>query len=115
MIGRGRFDRGLWLVVALILFGLVSHHCVLPTSAEAGASHHHGEPESGHGEHAIHAVPCDVVVAKATSAAAGPVLSSASLVFFAPLRHQPDVQPNISSAVCRTGPPLYVLHASLLI
>lgn len=115
MSGRGRFGRGLWLMVALILLGLVTHHCVLPSPAEAGPSHHHGESESGHGVPALHAVPCDVVVAKAPSPAPSPGFSSVGLDSSATLRRQPDFQPRVSPAGSRVHRPLYVLHAALLI
>jgi hypothetical protein len=115
MFVRGRSGLGLWLVLALILLGLVSQHCVLPTSAEAVSPHHHDGSGAGDHDHAIHALPCDVVVAKAPSAAPALVLCGADFDLSTTLRYQADAQPVVSSVVDRAGPALYVLHASLLI
>jgi hypothetical protein len=115
MLLRALFGRGLWLVLALILLGLVSNHCVLPASAETGAPHSHDEPASGPDHHAISAAPCDVVVAKTPTAAPVLVLYAQNLR----LADAPCCEAEVPSAANlvadRAGPPLYVLHASLLI
>jgi len=102
-------------VLALILLGLVGHHCVLPTTAEAGSPHGHDGSGSEDHDHAIHALPCDVVVAKAPVAAPVLVLVGARSDVSAAPRYQVDAQPVVSSVVDRAGPALYVLHAALLI
>jgi hypothetical protein len=115
MRGRGRLGCGRWLVLALIVVGVVSQHCVLPTAGEVGAHEHH-DAAGGHGDHAMHATPCDVVVAKTLSAGPiAPAVSGMVLDRAATARLQSDVQPVASAVVSRAGPPLYVLHASLLI
>jgi hypothetical protein len=116
MLGRGWLGCGRWLVLALIVLGVVSQHCVLPTSGEAGTSHGDDATASGHGDHAIHAMPCDVVVAKSLST--GPVVPAVSGMVLGRVtnaRLQSDIQRIANPVVSRAGPPLYVLHASLLI
>jgi hypothetical protein len=116
MLGRGRLGCGRWLGLALIVLGMVSQHCVLPTSGETGASHGHHEAASGHGEHEIHAVPCDVVVAKTLSTGpAVPVVSGMVLDRVTTARLHASMQPIANPVVSGAGPPLYILHASLLI
>jgi hypothetical protein len=115
MFVRALFSRGLWLVLALILLGLVSNHCVLPASAETGAAHTHDEPASGSDHHAISAAPCDVVVAKTPTAAPVLVLYAQGLDLPEAPCCEAEVPSPANLVADRAGPPLYVLHASLLI
>ena len=75
----------------------------------------HDEPTSGADHHAISAAPCDVVVAKTATTAPVFVLHAQGLDRPEGPGYGADVPPVANPVADRAGPPLYVLHASLLI
>jgi hypothetical protein len=117
-------------LLAVAFFVAFTHVCVWPTHAHAGASHRHdvaatpdaaatpdGHDESPHhpdGD-AVHVASCDAVGTAAVSLHHGPPVSAVG-VFGAPLvtelrgaARAPEVRPPGAS------PPLFLLHAALLI
>jgi hypothetical protein len=107
-----------WLLVAVAVLMMLGHICALPFHAHAGAITTHEERHSHHGderphEDAVHAASCDA--AKSTPVGLDGVilvpLGTVVVVGSAPTRHaiERDV------AVVVGSPPLFLLHASLLI
>jgi len=111
-------------LLAVAFFVAFTHVCVWPTHAHAGASHRHdvaatpdGHDESPHhpdGD-AVHVASCDAVGTAAVSLPPAPPVSDVG-VFGTPLvtelrgaARAPEVRPPGAS------PPLFLLHAALLI
>jgi hypothetical protein len=114
-----RLTRGSsWVLVGIAVVMVLGHICALPFHAHAGAITTHEEDQSHHGdehpdEDAVHAASCDAAksgpswVDGAGLVLLGPVVTSASVL----RRHVPEGDP----AVVLGGPPLFLLHATLLI
>jgi hypothetical protein len=113
---RGRPVLGS-LALAIALFAVLGHVCVLPHEAHAVA----GGPSESHGSHhehsqqdALHTASCEAVQSTVTPAASMlPVARLAIVATFAELaRGAIDArQPLVIAA----SPPLFLLHASFLI
>jgi hypothetical protein len=99
---------------AWLVWSLVGHVCVLPLPSHAapGASHETDGDHHGDGD-AVHAASCEGVRSTAPVTASPVVVVSSR----APLRVVPIVQ--LASLIRRSpsapSPPLFLLHASLLI
>ena len=113
-----RLPRGsCWLLVLIAIAMVLGHICALPFHAHAGAITTHQESESHHGhdgpdDDALHAASCDAVK---TAAGAGnvvvlvPIGTVPSLVLPSGRQLEPD------ASVILGSPPLFLLHAVLLI
>lgn len=118
-IGRASLEPR-WLLSALVLLLVLGHVCELPayagTLSQPGAEAHHGDHHAGH-----HANPsqisCEVIDAVANTgpsqAAYVDLTGPASVATLAP-NERPSA-PAKHSDVLRSRPPLFVLHAALLI
>ena len=107
-----------WLLVALAVVMVLGHICALPFHAHAGVITTHEERESHHSdtdpdEDAAHAASCDAV--KAAPAADGVAvlipIDTVPVVVSPLVRHLAEAD---ASAV-GGSPPLFLLHAALLI
>ena len=111
-----RFAHGLLLGVAL--FAVLGHVCALPFHAHAGTiashegrdSHHGGEPA---GADAVHAASCEALKAGGADLPVVLDLSGTLQVGTAPVPRRALQSEDIAIAVA--SPPLFLLHASLLI
>lgn len=106
-----------WLALAVALFAVFGHVCVLPHEAYAVAA----EPSENHGSHhehsqddALHTASCEAVQSSVTpSASVLPVAGSASVVAFAEAARGAIHAPRPPAIA--TSPPLFLLHSSFLI
>ena len=106
------------LVVALALFAVLGHICVLPFHAHAGAITMHEEhpsPQSGGhpDQEAAHAGSCEVLKS-ALLALDGVVLAPLGTVAVV-TSESPRRGVDADSAIVLGSPPLFLLHAALLI
>jgi hypothetical protein len=103
-----------WLLVGLAIFVVLGHICAAPFHAHAGAVTTHGEdhPEGGSDE-AAHAGSCEAL--RADFGVHTPALLPTGIVL--PVVRDPEIdhaQPTQVSAPT-SSPPLFLLHAALLI
>ena len=114
-----RFPRlSYWLLVAVAVAMVLGHICALPFHAHAGVITSHDERESHHGpgdqdNDATHAASCDAV--KAPPAVDGAAVlvpvGVVPIVIASPVRHLAEADASILVG----SPPLFLLHAALLI
>jgi hypothetical protein len=114
-----------FLLIAIALVAGFSH-CVLPVPAHAAgderhhstapvhasdASHGHDSPDAG----AVHVAPCDAVAAPAAPPATRPSVRVVARADIPIAGERPGS--TVGAHVCPTGtsPPLFLLHATLLI
>ena len=107
-----------WLLVVIAVVMVLGHICALPFHAHAGAITTHEERESHHGhgdadEDTAHAASCDAVKAPphADGAPVLVALGTAPVVVLPPARHLVEAD----ASVVVGSPPLFLLHAVLLI
>jgi hypothetical protein len=113
-----RHRLGSCLFVALAAFMVLGHICTLPFHAHAGAITTHEESQSHHGgqhpdDDAAHAGSCE-------AAKSAPVAIDTSLLptvgtVVAVVQESADLPGDADGAVVLGSPPLFLLHASLLI
>jgi hypothetical protein len=105
-------------IVAMAFVALLGHVCVLPTHAHAepvpaATAHHETADDHGSGE-SLHGASCDAVVSTAGNAPlAVPAIADRlldSLAFDLRLRTVP-----VNATLRSESPPLFLLHAALLI
>lgn len=113
---RGHRRAG-WLTTLLLvaaLFGVLGHICVIPLHAHAVPIKEHGSHDEDAADHSVHTASCEAAKGRFTAAALMPVLRATELpVTPAPvLTRRFDPSPDAPTA---ESPPLYLLHASLLI
>jgi hypothetical protein len=106
-----------WLALAVALFAVLGHVCVLPHETHAvtaDPSEHHGSHD-GHSEHdAVHAASCEAVAASVASPA--PVLlADGRVVVAAATVPATMVSRTPRSRTSATSPPLFLLHSAFLI
>jgi hypothetical protein len=111
MNGR-RFSS--WLLVSVAIFVVLGHVCALPVHVHAGAAMTHTEdhPERGSDE-ATHGGSCEAL--RTSSNVNAPALlptGVAPLVIGSPEIHRAHATPPPAPA---SSPPLFLLHAALLI
>jgi len=111
MNGR-RFSS--WLLVGVAIFVVLGHVCALPVHVHAGAAMTHTEdhPERGSDE-AAHGGSCEAL--RTSSNVNAPALlptGVAPLVIGSPEIHRAHATPAPAPA---SSPPLFLLHAALLI
>ena len=103
-----------WLLVGVALFVVLGHICAAPFHAHAGAVTTHSEdhPESGSDE-AAHGGSCEAL--RADSAVDAPALLPTGIVLPV-VRNLEALHPHPTSAPApASSPPLFLLHAALLI
>ena len=116
-MGRKRWSMGRSLLVGAGLFVVLSHVCALPVHAAGLATlvgHTHGAHDEPSADDSIHGASCEAV--RSTFAAPPPVLSATPAT--TPVRvvtHIVQRPPDRPLSTFATSPPLFLLHASLLI
>ena len=107
-----------WFLVAVALVMALAHVCAAPFHAHAGAITTHAERESHHSgsdadEDAVHAASCDALKAPSMEQGGAVLLpvGTVPVVAAPPVHHL--VEANASVVV--GSPPLFLLHAALLI
>ncbi|MGH7671715.1 MAG: hypothetical protein ACREMC_02360 [Gemmatimonadales bacterium] len=103
-----------WLLVALAIFVVLGHVCALPIHAHAGAVTTHTEDHPEHGsDEAAHSGSCEAL--RAHASVDTPVLLPARLVL--PAIGDPETQRAHTTPAPgpASSPPLFLLHAALLI
>jgi hypothetical protein len=115
-----RFPRSsYWILVAIAVVMVLGHICALPFHAHAGAITTHEERQSHHGtdspdEDAVHVGSCDVVKS-APTALDGIVLVLLGSVAAVAQEWTRQLCETHVAAIVLDSPPLFLLHASLLI
>ena len=115
-MGRKRWSAGRSLLIVMGLIVILSHVCALPVHAAGFATlagHTHGAHDEPSADDAVHGASCEAV--RSTFAAPPPMLSTTPATPAPVVTHivqRPLERPR--SAVT-TSPPLFLLHASLLI
>src|SRR3989442_6202700 len=112
----GRFSS--WFLIILGAVMVLSHVCAEPFHAHAGTitaheghDSHDGADETGHD--AVHAASCDAVKAQSPAALDMLILDAISA---APPQFTPiDIVRADTPAILGSPPPLFLLHAALLI
>jgi hypothetical protein len=111
-MNRGRLRS--WLLVGAAIFVVLGHICAAPVHAHAGAVTTHSEdhPESG-ADDAAHGGSCETLRADFNFHA--PALVPAGLVL--PIVSDPEIRDALVASVPEpaSSPPLFLLHAALLI
>jgi hypothetical protein len=107
-----------WLLVAIMVVGVLGHICALPFHAHAGAITAHEEGQSHHsGQHpdgdAVHAGSCEVV--KSAHVGLDGVMPASLGVVSVVTAESPHRSVDVDSAIVFSSPPLFLLHAALLI
>jgi hypothetical protein len=109
---RGR--RGLPTIVLLAaILAVVGHVCVVPVHAHATPVRGHGSHDHDADDHSVHTASCEAL--KSSSPVVMPTLVLALAPLTAPptlLRHAYD---DVAVVTCAPSPPLFLLHAALLI
>jgi hypothetical protein len=115
-MGHKRGSAGRSLLVAVGLFVVLSHVCVLPVHAAGLATligHTHGAHDESSADESVHGASCEAV--RSTFAVTPPVLPvtpAAPIYVATQVLQRPLERPRSAFA---TSPPLFLLHASLLI
>jgi hypothetical protein len=121
MVNRYRVEPALrWLLPIVALLVVLGHTCELPAYVNLVASAHPTEDTGHHTHDQAHEaeISCDPVdaVANTSSADVGPVLGAASVVpLGGPLLVRLAITSLTGSTRLPSRPPLFLLHASLLI
>jgi hypothetical protein len=99
----------------LVFLGLVAHICELPLLALAaeGAAHAKAEEGSGHQDAAVHDASCEAIRPVSTIPPL-PVVQPRLSVLAAWVPFLPTI-PSASPVLPTGSPPLYLVHAALLI
>ena len=103
-----------WLLLAVALFVVVGHICAEPVHAHAGAVTTHSEDHHEDGsDEAAHAGSCETLRADFNLHA--PALPPARIVL--PIVSDPEIRHTLAASLPEPAgsPPLYLLHAALLI
>jgi hypothetical protein len=102
------------LLLVAAMLGLLGHVCVVPLHAHAVPIEGHGSHDDDAADHSVHTASCEAAKGGATVAALMPIPRAAELpVAPAPsLSRRLGPSPNVPTA---EAPPLFLLHAALLI
>jgi hypothetical protein len=101
------------LIIAII--AVLGHVCVLPVHAHAVPVEGHGSHDDDSSENSVHTASCDALKGASATPSILPAATSMPLVAVEPLslkRRAGDVAPARAHA---DSPPLFLLHAALLI
>ena len=111
-----RWSPGSSLLLGLGLFVILSHVCALPVHA-AGLDTVLGHTDAAHDEHSadesVHGGSCEAV--RSAFAVPPPVVSVVKAVSVSVVTRLMRPSPERSLPAVATSPPLFLLHASLLI
>jgi len=113
-----RFPRSsYWVLIALAMVMVLGHICALPFHAHAGAITTHEERQAHHGEEGpdedvAHVASCDAVKSAPT---AGIVLVPLGSIAVVAQEWTRQLCETYAGAIVAGSPPLFLLHASLLI
>jgi len=104
-----------WVLVGIAIFVVLGHICAAPLHAHAGAvtTHNEEHEHGGDGDEAAHAGSCEAL--RADFGVHTPALLPTGIVL--PVVRDPEInhaQPTQASAPA-SSPPLFLLHAALLI
>jgi len=105
--------RRIWPVVLVGVSLMLAHVCALPAEAVTATSHEAADEHSSHDE-SLHAGSCEVAV---TSTSATSMVPSAIMerLHSAPSGSSYSVARDVASTAAPPSPPLFLLHAALLI
>ena len=112
---RGHRRAG-WVTTLLLvaaMLGLLAHVCVVPLHAHAVPVDGRGSHDEDSADHSVHTASCEAAKGGLTIAAAMPVVQSAELAV-APVASFRQLGPSLDAPTSES-PPLFLLHASLLI
>lgn len=109
--------RGNWLTTVLLVaatLGILAHVCVVPVHAHAVPIEGHGSHDDDAADHLVHTASCEAAKGGLTVAALMPIERAAELSAPLPpsLWRRSGPCPDVPTA---ESPPLFLLHASLLI
>ena len=113
---RGHRRAG-WITTLLLvaaMLGLLGHICVVPLHAHAVPIEGHGSHDDDAADHSVHTASCEAAKGGSTVAALMPIPRAAEL----PVAPAPSLarclgsSPDVPTA---ESPPLFLLHAALLI
>src|SRR5467141_1816265 len=94
-------------VLAILALTLVGHVCALPLHGHPATEEHHDAGDS------VHGASCEVV--RSTSSATGCPIANAALLVTGPVDHCLRGLQICSRPLSVHSPPLFLLHAALLI
>jgi hypothetical protein len=108
---HGVVDTAL-LIIAIV--AVLGHVCVLPVYAHAVPVEGHGSHGDAPSDNSVHAASCDALKSTSATPSIVPTATSTPLVIIEPtsLRRPIDTDPASWHA---ESPPLFLLHAALLI
>jgi len=108
-----------WGLCLILVSAVLGHVCVLPAHSHALPARHADHDHHDHADHAVHEASCQAI---ATSSSPGTILaptpadmSIAERPAVEPLRVATAAIRQLPAVKTRRGPPLFLLHASLLI
>jgi hypothetical protein len=107
------FVAAILSIIAII--AVLGHICVLPVHAHAVPVEGHGSHDDDSSENSVHTASCDALKSASATPTILPVATSTPLVVVEPLspkRRAFDAAPRRALA---DSPPLFLLHAALLI
>lgn len=106
---------GFWsLALAVALFAMLGHVCVLPHEAHAVTADHGSH--DGHSEHdALHMASCEAVAPSVTSLASVAEAAAGTFVIAACVASEGVVSHASRARDTATSPPLFLLHSTLRI
>jgi hypothetical protein len=100
------------LVIAIV--AVLGHVCVLPVHAHAVPVEGHGSHGDAPSDNSVHTASCDALKSTSTTPSMVPIATAVPVVFVeqVSLRRSIDIDPASWHA---ESPPLFLLHAALLI
>jgi len=114
-MSRSARRGSLWTVAVIAIVMVSGHICVLPAHGPIEAATEQAEDQHTHqGDEAIHAASCEGLPSPST---VSPVLpgGSSPVVMVSPISLRPTLVNQGRCAHSLKSPPLFLLHASLLI
>ena len=105
-----------WGLCLLLTCAVIGHTCVLPEHSHAMPTRHADLDHHDHADDAVHEASCEAVAISSPVTMSAPPLTDLGIVNLTvePLLTT-AVTPPLASVKARRGPPLFLLHASLLI
>jgi hypothetical protein len=101
------------LIVSII--AMLAHVCVLPIHAHAVPVEGHGSHDDSSSENSVHTASCEAVKTASVAAPIIPVVTSAPVVEVEPVSLKGHVFDAGPVSAHPDSPPLFLLHAALLI
>jgi hypothetical protein len=100
------------LIVAIV--AVLGHVCVLPLHAHAAPVDGHGSHSEDSSDNSVHAASCDALKATSPTSSIVPIATSMPLVVVEPVSLRRPLDRDAVRAHAES-PPLFLLHAALLI